>query len=125
MAIFPLQFSFTTRRGVFSAALQLALFAVAANVAAQTSFEEQGQLIKAPNAVARVGVDLFGDSLNMYTGSMSFRQTDVSLRGNNALPVAVGRRITLEKWSTLVIRMTHTGCLIVESTGNRGSNEYR
>ena len=92
MANFQLQLSHTTRWTLLNAAVRLFLCASVGNAAAQTAFEEQGQLIKSPNAIASIGTDLFGDSLNMYTGSLSFRQTDVSLRGNNALPVAVGRR---------------------------------
>jgi hypothetical protein len=31
--------------------------------------------------------------VNLYTGSLEFIQTDVSLPGNSALPVSVGRRL--------------------------------
>jgi hypothetical protein len=41
-----------------------------------------------------LGADLFGDHVNFYTGSLEFTQTDVSLPGNDALPVAVGRHAT-------------------------------
>ncbi len=58
-----------------------------------TAYEEQYKLIKAPRAATTLGPDLFGDSVNLYNGRLSFAQTDVSLRGNNALPVSVGRRI--------------------------------
>ncbi|MEJ7804686.1 MAG: hypothetical protein WKG03_02030, partial [Telluria sp.] len=82
-----------TRTLKFTAAVALcAAFTVQAQDS--TPFEEQYKLIKAPNAVARIGVDLFGDSVNLYTGTLDFTQTDVSLKGNNALPVAVGRRLT-------------------------------
>lgn len=59
-----------------------------------TTYEEQFKLIKAPNAVTAIGDDLFGDQVNLYNGGLEFRQTDVSARGNNALPVAMGRRLT-------------------------------
>jgi YD repeat-containing protein len=72
-------------------AISVVAIAAAPNVTSQTAFEEQVQLVKAPTAVAHIGADLFGDSINMYTGTVNFRQTDVGLRGNNALPVAVGR----------------------------------
>ncbi len=58
-----------------------------------TSFEEQRKQILAPRALAAVGTDLFGDSINFYNGALNFTQTDVSLPGNNALPVSMGRRI--------------------------------
>ncbi|WP_426209249.1 hypothetical protein [Massilia sp. TWP1-3-3] len=56
-----------------------------------TGYEQAAQ-IHAPNAVASIGVDLFGDTVNLYTGRLSFVQTDVSLKGNNALEVAASRR---------------------------------
>ncbi|MBC7622569.1 MAG: hypothetical protein H7232_04195, partial [Aeromicrobium sp.] len=59
-----------------------------------TRYEEQYKLMRAPNAVASVGTDLFGDTVNLYNGGLQFRHTDVSLPGNNALPVSIGRRIT-------------------------------
>lgn len=64
--------------------------ALAQNV---TSFEEHRKLILAPHAIATVGTDLFGDSVNFYQGELSFTQTDVSLAGNDTLPVMIGRRI--------------------------------
>jgi hypothetical protein len=40
------------------------------------------------------GRGLFGESVNLYNGKLEFAHTDVSLPGNDALPVAVGRRIS-------------------------------
>lgn len=59
-----------------------------------TAYEEQSERIRAPKAVTSFGPDLFGDSVNMYNGQLSFQQTDVSLKGNDALPMAIGRRVT-------------------------------
>lgn len=59
---------------------------------ANTLYEEQGNLIRAPQAVTSLGADLFGDKVNLYTGTAEFVQTDFSLPGNNSLPVSVGRR---------------------------------
>ena len=59
-----------------------------------TIFTEQGKLIRAPEAVTTLGMDLFGDKVNLYMGGLEFVQTDVSLPGNNSLPVSVGRRLT-------------------------------
>lgn len=58
-----------------------------------STYKEQGKLIRAPRDVAQLGVGLFGDKVNLYTGSLEFIQTDVSLPGNNSLPVGVGRRL--------------------------------
>jgi YD repeat-containing protein len=58
-----------------------------------TFYTEQNKLIRAPQAYTRLGADLFGDKVNLYTGSLEFIQTDVSIPGNNMLPVSVGRRL--------------------------------
>ncbi|MEO8056951.1 MAG: hypothetical protein ABI671_01410, partial [Burkholderiales bacterium] len=67
---------------------------VGAEASAQyaTVFLEQGQLVRASQNVTALGPDLMGDKVNLYTGAVEFNQTDVSLPGNNTLPVAVGRR---------------------------------
>lgn len=49
--------------------------------------------MRAPRAIGVLGDDLFGDKVNFYTGSLDFTQLDVSIPGNSALPVAVGRRL--------------------------------
>lgn len=58
-------------------------------------YQEQAKLIKAPEAVLKLGTDLFGDQINVYNGSVSFKHTDVALRGNNSLQVAIGRSLTV------------------------------
>lgn len=58
-----------------------------------SNYFEQGKLIRAGEVVGTLGADLFGDKVNLYTGTLEFIQTDVSLPGNNALPVSVGRRL--------------------------------
>ena len=58
-----------------------------------TTFQDQSKLIRAPRAITALGADVFGDKVNLYTGGLEFVQTDVSLPGNNALPVSVGRRL--------------------------------
>ncbi|MFZ3286379.1 MAG: hypothetical protein WA191_05975 [Telluria sp.] len=76
---------------VFSALLAATSLAVhAQDVSAQ---QEQVKNIKAPEATLKAGSDLFGDSANLYTGGLEFTQTDVTLPGNNTLPVAIGRRL--------------------------------
>jgi RHS repeat-associated protein len=58
-------------------------------------YDEQGKLLRGNERVSTLGTDLFGDQVSLYTGSLEFVQTDVSLPGNNALPVSVGRRFTV------------------------------
>ncbi|WP_190278985.1 hypothetical protein [Dokdonella koreensis] len=55
-------------------------------------YDEQGKLLRGNESVSPLGPELFGDKVSLYTGSLEFVQTDVSIPGNSALPVAVGRR---------------------------------
>ena len=50
------------------------------------------QLPVSPDSVTTLGPDLFGDKVNLFNGSLEFEHTDLSLSGNNAIPVAVIRR---------------------------------
>lgn len=79
----------------------IALTAAASSYAQTvTTYSEQNKLIRAPQAVTRLGDDLFGDKVNLYTGSLDFSQTDVSLPGNSLLPVSVGRRMVAGREAT-------------------------
>lgn len=90
-----------TNRAVFTRCAQtlsvLTLVAyIAPAIAQQTAsqYQELGQLMRAPRAIAALGNDLLGDRVNLYSGSLEFVQTDVTLPGNSALPVSMGRRLT-------------------------------
>lgn len=61
--------------------------------ASESVYSEQNKLIRGSRAITALGADLFGDRVSRYNGSLEFIQTDVSLPGNNALPVRVGRRL--------------------------------
>lgn len=82
-------------KALVAALAALTSFAVTpfASAAVDSIFSEQGKLIRAGEAVGTLGADLFGDKVNLYTGTVEFIQSDVSLPGNNALPVSVGRRL--------------------------------
>lgn len=58
--------------------------------------EEYAKLIEAAQTMSPLKSDLFGDKVSLYSGSTEFIQTDISLPGNNALPVAFGRRFPVE-----------------------------
>jgi RHS repeat-associated protein len=64
-------------------------FAAAQDV---TVYALQGQITRGSQNITTLGADLMGDKVNLYNGALEFNQTDVSLPGNNALPVAVARR---------------------------------
>lgn len=50
-----------------------------------------GSRIDGSRQVTAIGPDDLGDRVNLFNGRLSFRHVDVSLPGNNALPVAVAR----------------------------------
>lgn len=73
-----------------------ALF-TASNASAQSSggkwpFEEYDTLINQRRTVTALGPELFGDSIDLNSGALSFTTTDVSIPGNNRLSVAVSRK---------------------------------
>jgi RHS repeat-associated protein len=57
---------------------------------------EYDKLVKATETVAPLKSDLFGDSVSLYSGATEFMQTDISLPGNAALPVRLGRRYSVQ-----------------------------
>lgn len=54
--------------------------------------------INAAREMKALDENLFGDSINHYTGRTEFAVTDVSLPGNSALPVAFARRYQFDRW---------------------------
>lgn len=58
--------------------------------------QEFGEKIKAAQSVSPLGTDAFGNSTNEATGQTVFSTIDISLPGNNALPVQFGRRLEIE-----------------------------
>jgi RHS repeat-associated protein len=68
-----------------------ALLPVGSALASKGVWEEYEKLIKAAETVGTVGPDQFGEQINFQRGGFSLRVTDVSIPGNNALPVAFSR----------------------------------
>lgn len=62
-----------------------------ANAQALDWGEEYAQRIKAAQTAAPLTDELFGDSVNLFNGTVTFRITDISLPGNTSLPVALTR----------------------------------
>lgn len=96
----PLSFRVTRRFAATgtSACLMLSAWIPAQAQELTTTFNEQYKAIKAPDAVTALGNRLFGDQVNLYTGSLEFIHTDLSLPGNNVLPVSVGRRMVAGRY---------------------------
>lgn len=74
--------------------LACALAVCCSSAAAQGKeiWEEYGKRVTSSASVGAQGPDLFGDQVSMSNGALSFSVTDVSLAGNNALPVAFTRK---------------------------------
>ena len=69
--------------------------------AAQDELQEYQRREKAAEVMAPLGVDMFGDSVNNYTGALSFSVTDIDVPGNNALPVRIARTFRAAEGDTL------------------------
>lgn len=52
--------------------------------------------IKGAETIKAETSELFGDKTNLATGETEFLVTDVSIPGNNALPVAIERQFSVE-----------------------------
>lgn len=58
--------------------------------------DELASRIKTASNPVALGSDLFGDSIDWYTGGVNFRVVDVDIPGNNSLPVRVARAATTQ-----------------------------
>ncbi len=73
--------------------LLMALSPAALAQGGKALWEEYDKHIHSRTAVTALGPDLFGDNVDLASGALSFSATDVSVPGNNALPVQVGRSL--------------------------------
>lgn len=59
-------------------------------------WQEYSRLVEQGREIAKLDVNsLFGDKVDLYSGTLSFSATDVSITGNNAMPVAITRKLTI------------------------------
>ncbi|WP_397572259.1 RHS repeat domain-containing protein, partial [Silanimonas sp.] len=86
------------RRALALATALLALYPVISLSSAgkREPWEELDKRVTAASTFATLGPDAFGDNVNLSNGALSFNATDVSVPGNNALPVALGRSFSVE-----------------------------
>jgi len=75
-----------------AAAAVLPLTALAQNV---TAYDENGDLKRGSKTITPLGKEIAGERVDLYTGSVSIGQIDVSLPGNDDLRVEYGRRYDL------------------------------
>lgn len=81
-----------------AALLGFALLALSQPALAQTTiFSELAENVKAPAAVAKLGPDLFGDQVNLYTGVLAFEKTDLVWAGTGDIPIRLSRRLAVGK----------------------------
>lgn len=83
------------RQAVAVISLASSLFCAAQAQTAKEPWEELDKRVNASENIAPLGNDLFGDKVGLERGELSFSNTDVSLPGNDALPVAITRTLTV------------------------------
>ncbi|WFC40800.1 RHS repeat-associated core domain-containing protein [Pseudoxanthomonas sp. SE1] len=59
-------------------------------------WDSYSEKVKAGSQIAALGPNVFGDSVDLYTGRTTFVQEDISLPGNNELPVRFARAYSPE-----------------------------
>ena len=59
--------------------------------------------IKNRQTLASFGPDLFGDHVDLQSGALSFSATDISIPGNNALPVELKRSIDISNQKDVTV----------------------
>lgn len=75
------------------------IFPLLAKANAVSPEAEYAKKIKAASEVAALGDGMFGNQTSESNGNTIFQNTDVSLPGNDALPVQFGRRLLLSTWT--------------------------
>lgn len=61
-----------------------------------TAAQKYIERIKKSSNVTPVGIDSFGDSLDLSSGAMEFKSTDIDVAGNSDLPVRLQRSLVVE-----------------------------
>lgn len=78
-----------------AAAIAIFLFALSPSVGAIEPYQNYDKKLKTAERVAPLGDELFGDEVSLYNGSTSFTQVDMSIPGNNGLPVEIRRTFSV------------------------------
>ncbi|MDP3294310.1 MAG: hypothetical protein Q8M37_06170 [Nevskia sp.] len=83
------------RQAVALVSLASGLFCASQAQTAKEPWEELDKRVNASENIAPLGNDLLGDRVGLEHGELSFSNTDLSLPGNNALPVAITRSLSV------------------------------
>lgn len=78
-----------------AAAVGFLLVSTAAQAQETRPWEEYNKIIARSDTVAAYGPDLFGDSVDLSAGALSFSVTDASIPGNSKLPVTLTRTLSI------------------------------
>ncbi|QDW66081.1 hypothetical protein [Luteimonas granuli] len=81
--------------GLAATALLAVIFAATPALASKYPWQEFEQTITSAREIQTLGPDLFGDQVSLQDGALSFSATDVSIPGNDALPVEFRRTYSL------------------------------
>jgi hypothetical protein len=81
---------------VLACCLAAASMAIAFNTRATSPYMEYKDHIKASQSLTALKDNLFGDNVSLYNGATEFTATDIDIPGNNALPVQLTRRLSIE-----------------------------
>jgi YD repeat-containing protein len=89
-----------TRTRLAHALCGLAFLATSSVSFAIEPHNEYRKRVEASQNLSTLKDDLFGENVSLYNGQTSFEATDIDLPGNNALPVQLRRRLTIELRAT-------------------------
>lgn len=78
------------RRAITFVGLIAAVCVSVSNADSIYKWEEYGSFVTSAQKVSALNDDAFGDNVSLFTGSVGFSVTDISVPGNSALPVAPG-----------------------------------
>lgn len=81
---------------VVASCLAAASLVMAFDVRATQPYEEYSKHIESAQNLTALDDNLMGDNVSLYNGATEFTATDISIPGNNALPVQLRRRFSIE-----------------------------
>ncbi|MDR7099169.1 YD repeat-containing protein [Lysobacter niabensis] len=78
------------------AGISACLLFASAQALAIEPFQEYRKRVESAQNISALTDGLFGDTVNLYNGQTTFNHVDIDLPGNNALPVQLARRFSVQ-----------------------------